>query len=301
MKFLRGRELSCFDEENHHPGGVEASGVVFCIPRMPIRGTGQGATRPCTPCLLFLEKSRQKPRHAPFGQIPIRPKPAFGSFGLRRCGALRAVLTPRFATLTLILIALFSGGGHDPAGQRNVLAVFLFDGQRSACPLIRRKKEHRDLTSSATVAGAGSLLAASVFALARGRVAYRWLFCLAKLRQHPCLEQHRSTLTCHASLSQGSLFRSSAPQTHSQRNPPHIPKANTHQTGARNAAGGRPPPDRKAGGRAGDPPARTGPLAATSVVQHQGRTPRPPSGGQGGRPHATIDMIYVVIVQFRVV
>ena len=29
MKFLLGRDLSCFDEENHHPGGVEASGVVI--------------------------------------------------------------------------------------------------------------------------------------------------------------------------------------------------------------------------------------------------------------------------------
>ena len=82
-------------------------------------------------------------------------------------------------------------------------------------PFYPPKKRHRDLTSSATVAGAGSslaasvvfrrlpnlgcaggcYLAASVFGLARGRAAYRWLLCLAKLRQHPCLEHYRSTPT----------------------------------------------------------------------------------------------------------
>jgi len=38
------------------------------------------------------------------------------------------------------LIPLFSGGGHDPAGQRHVLAFFLFAEQCSACPFTRRKK-----------------------------------------------------------------------------------------------------------------------------------------------------------------
>ena len=88
MRFLRGRELSCFDEENHHSGGVEASGVVIflvggCPPDRVCLYAGQGGSYALPhPRSLFLEKSDQKTRHAPFGQIPFnRP---------------------------------FSGGGHDP-------------------------------------------------------------------------------------------------------------------------------------------------------------------------------------------
>ena len=74
-------------------------------------------------------------------------------------------MTRKRDTLPLVKslsIALFSGGGHDPAGQCSYLAAFLFVGCYSACPFPRRKKEHRDLTSFATVAGAGSGLSASM-------------------------------------------------------------------------------------------------------------------------------------------
>ena len=70
-------------------------------------------------------------------------------------------------------------------------------------PLTRRKKEHRDLTSSATVAGAGSGLAASVFALAPERVVDRGWVWKQPLQQPPRLEIHRSTPTSQASLAKG--------------------------------------------------------------------------------------------------
>ena len=72
-----------------------------------------------------------------------------------------------------LLIAVFRGGGHDPAEHRCYLAVFLSVGYRSACPSSRPEKQHRDLTSSATVAGAGSRMAASLFGLSPRRVVGR--------------------------------------------------------------------------------------------------------------------------------
>ena len=64
----------------HHWGAVRPGSVRVLTAYADTRDW-VGAVRPHTPQSLFLEKSDQKTRHAPFGQIPIRPKPAFGSFG----------------------------------------------------------------------------------------------------------------------------------------------------------------------------------------------------------------------------
>ena len=165
-----------------------------------------------------------------------------------------------------------------------------YHGQYHACPLIRRKKEHRDLTSSATVAGAGSGLGGLVFGLAPGRVANRLGVWKQYLQQHPRLVQYQSTPT-------SPTFLPRKPILHSQSQPP--------PHGARNAAGGRPPPDRIAGGRAGVPPARTGPHASGGgragtlplkprllSVHPQGRTPRLPDRETGRTSIRRLRMAY---------
>ena len=91
------------------------------------------------PRSLFLEKSDQKTRHAPFGQIPFN--------------------------------CHFSGRRAQSTAHRRILASFLFVVQCHVCPSSRPEKQHRDLPSSATVAGAGSGLGVLVFVLPPGRVA----------------------------------------------------------------------------------------------------------------------------------
>ena len=89
----------------------------------------------------------------------MRPEPALRSVsGFGAAVALRAVLTPRFATLTLPLSPVLFGGRAQSAMYRRELAVLLFGGY-CTCALLPAAQKGKGFDVVRYRRGAGSTLA----------------------------------------------------------------------------------------------------------------------------------------------
>ena len=78
-------------------GGLRPLTSPWGFSRLALRGAGQGATRPCTPCLLFLERVGRKLRHATSGQNPRMAPLCAGAADCPRCAGGRYTEVPWLA------------------------------------------------------------------------------------------------------------------------------------------------------------------------------------------------------------
>ena len=190
----------------------------------------------------------------------MRPEPALRPVsGFGAAVALRAVLTPRFATLTLHLSPVLFGGRAQSTGQRRYLAASLLIGCYT-CALLPAAQKGKGFDVVRYRRGAGSTLAVlrfsclpnlgvAVLAFLRGcflpnlGVSGCWLFSGAAEKAFPLFRSHRPPSGVVPRSAEGTRRRPKRAARWGQGAPHHKGCGNCCPATRANA----PPPDRETG------------------------------------------------------